>query len=146
MGIKGSCRSPNGGGCPFCMLSTYSQTPFLSCFHPSYLPAPSWQIFRQSGQIFSKKRQKLYFLWCVLVFSRDFGRPKGAKSKHIFESGCKVGAGCGSACLTFGVSTGGRCASFGACPLLSWRVPCLFVRSLALCLSGCLRICPYLRF
>ena len=42
------------------------------------------------------------------MFSRDFRRPKGAKSKHIFEieegrRGVEV-----VACLPFGVSTGGR--------------------------------------
>ena len=43
------------------------------------------------------------------MFSRDFRRPKGAKSKHIFEiEGGRRGVDV-VGCLPFGVSTGGRC-------------------------------------
>ena len=42
------------------------------------------------------------------MFSREFGGPKGAKSKYIFKSeGRKTGRDV-VACLPFGVSTGGR--------------------------------------
>ena len=36
----------------------------------------------------------------------NFGDQKGQKLNIFLKSGCKVGAGCGSACLPFGVSTG----------------------------------------
>ena len=57
------------------------------------------------------------------MFSRDFRRPKGAKSKHIFEieegrRGVEV-----VACLPFGVSTGCRCVGSLGLFSLSWRVP-----------------------
>ena len=66
------------------------------------------------------------------MFSRDFRRPRGAKTKHIFESGVWCGVVCA---FRGGVSScplvaGGRL--FVACPLLSWRVPSL-LSALSLC-------------
>ena len=47
--------------------------------------------------------------WCFLG---NFGDNEGQKPNIFLKCGCKVGAGCGSACLLFGVSTGCRCAGF----------------------------------
>ena len=79
-------------------LYTSNRYSILSSFLPPFLP-PSWQIFRQSGQIFGKKGQKLDFIWCGFVFSRDFRRPKRTKFKIylIFE-----GAGASVVALTLG--------------------------------------------
>ena len=75
MGVEGSCRSLNGGVSLFYAPSPlYLGAPFCP---PALLP--SMQIFRQSGQIFGKNGQKLDFIWCGLVFSREFGRPQRAK-------------------------------------------------------------------
>ena len=80
------------------------------------------------------------------MFPRDFQRPKRAKIKDILESGCKVGAGCGSACLPFGVPAGVSVQALVACPLLSWRVPCL-LSALSLCWwCVSLEICLYSHF
>lgn len=80
--------SGNRGGCPLLSTPIYSRTPslhLLSSFRPLVFPfAPSclssWRKASETGQ----KGQKLYFIWWALVFSRDFARPKGTKSKDIF--------------------------------------------------------------
>ena len=64
------------------------------------------QIFSLSGQIFGKKGQNQIFSclpWCFLGI---LGDNKVQKPNIFLKRGCKVGAGCGSACLPFGVSTG----------------------------------------
>ena len=76
-----------------------------------------------------KNGQNLDFIWCGLVFYRDFGRPKTAKINIFLKRGCKVGAGCSSVCLTFGVSTGCRLASVRGLSSLSWCVPSLCLLS-----------------
>ena len=85
MGVEGSCRSANGGGVsPFVCSSA---APFLLL---SSLPFLLHRVKFSDEQ--GKKWQKLDFIWCGLVFSRDFGRPKRAKIKHILESGRNEGA------------------------------------------------------
>ena len=81
MGVNTLDALAIGGGVPLlCFISLISGHSLLSsCSLPLLLP--SWQIFRQSGQIFGKKWQKLDFIWYALVFSRDFRRPKEAKFK-----------------------------------------------------------------
>ena len=77
---------------------------------------PSWQIFRQSGQ----KGAKVNFYLLGFVLPPRNRRQQRAKSKHIFESGCKAGAGCGSACLPLRVPT---CAGLQASgPAGCWRL------------------------
>ena len=111
------------------------------------LPAPSRQIFRQSGQIFGKKGQKLDFLWCGFVFSRDFRRPKGAKTKICFTSGAFV------VLLSSSLWGGGRVhwvqvgrtfrgsGPAGVPAVVLWRcVPCLLS---ALSLCACRVACKY---
>ena len=39
--------------------------------------------------------------WCALVFSREFRRPKGAKSKHIFEIWCWCVVSCAPLAVVF---------------------------------------------
>lgn len=43
-----------------------------------------------------------------MSYPREIGDNKRQKPNIFLKCGCKVGAGCGSACLPFGVSTGGR--------------------------------------
>ena len=70
------------------------------------LPCPHCVKFSDNRGKNPKKVAKVNkFLVRFGVFS-VFWKTKRAKSKHIFESECKVGAGCGSACLPF------------ACPLV----------------------------
>lgn len=89
----------------------------------------------------------------ALVFSREFGRPKGAKCKHIFEIWVQSGCGlwlclpavwrvCWCGCVGFWYFI--THLNAGACPL----VVCsrLFVRLSALCLSCCLQIWLYFAF
>ena len=126
MGTKGSWRSPNGGGVPFCMLPDAPESCSLSCSNR----------VRFSDK-HGKKWQKLDFIclpWCFLGIFGDNDRQK----PNIFlKCGCKVGAGCGSACLPFGVSTGDRVAGLLPDALPSCRVFRPFVRSLALSLVHC---------
>ena len=53
-------------------------------FCPLVFPFPAYHQGKKH-QKQGKKGQKLEFIWCALVFSRCFARPKGSKSKHIFE-------------------------------------------------------------
>ena len=129
MGVEGTCRSANGGGVPFLYALYIPNRRPLS----SSLPAPSWQIFRQSGQIFGKNGQKLDFICSLWCFLGKIGDQKGQKPNIFLKCGCKVGAGCGSVCLTFGVSTGCRLASVRGLSSLSWCVPSL-LSTLLLCL------------
>ena len=61
--------------------------------------------------------------WGCLVFSRDFRRQQRAKFKIYFNfEGCRASR-CGSACLPFGVPTGGGWSGSRACPLPWLCVP-----------------------
>ena len=89
MRVEGTCRSANGGGWSLFVGSPYIRHPLLSS-GLSLSCLSSGQKASETGQ----KGQKLHFLWCALVFSRCFARPKGAKFKYIFESeGKKTGGG-----------------------------------------------------
>ena len=149
MGIKGTCRSANRGGVPFCLLPYIAGLPF----HPAFiLPAsllPSWQNFRQSGQ----KRAKVNkFLGVLGVFSGK-SETKTAKSKHIFGkglqdmvAGSRILYALRCAHLWQLVGSCGRLWALLACPLLWSCVPCLFRGFLALLVWDCLKICPYFAF
>ena len=67
---------------------------------------------RASNQ--GKRGQKLIFICSVLSYLGNFGDRKGQNTKIFLKCGCKVGAGCGSACLPFGVSSGAGVQAFGA--------------------------------
>ena len=76
MGVKGTCRSTNRGGCPFLYaLFAYGKGASVLPSHPLRS-----SIFNLSGQIFGKKGQKWIFIWWSLVFSRENRRQEDAKS------------------------------------------------------------------
>ena len=111
---------PSWGGWPF-LYALYIANG--AQFHPAFrVPflLPSWQIFRQSGQIFGKKGQKLDFICLALCFLGIFGDKKGQNLNIFLKCGCKVGAGCGSACLPFvgPLVAGGR--TFRTCRRWLW--------------------------
>ena len=152
MGAKRSCRSPDGGGVPLlCFIALISGHSLLSsCSLPFLLP--SCQIFRRTGQIFGKKGQKLDFLWCGLVFSRENRRRQRAKFKIYFNfEGCRASG----VALSLGrwscpLGAGGRL--FVDCPRSGRVFPPFvvrflpFVRLSTLCLSCCLQIWLYFAF
>ena len=79
-----------------------------------------------------------------MVFPRDFRRPKGAKSKHIFEIWCECVWSCAPLVV---VSTGGICAGFRTCQIcrrlalvLWWCAPRLLS---ALLHCACRVACEY---
>ena len=125
---------PCWGGVPFRMLSTHQAGfPFPLSFLPS-----SMQIFRQSGQIFGKKEQKLDFICSAWCFLGKIGDQKGQKLRYILIS---RGAGlplwlsiCGGGrvhwCMLAGPFRDSGPAGFGSGPL----VVCPFLSSaLSLC-------------
>lgn len=125
MRVKGTCRSANGGGVPFCMLAIY-QTGIHSLLLPDSSTTPQGQKGIELGQ----KGSKWIIFWCALVFSRDFRRPKRAKVKYILGLGlswcvssCPLGAG-GALLLPL----------FGCVPSLS---PCLCPLSCFACRVAC---------
>ena len=75
MGAKGSCRSPNGGGCPFSYALHTANEVLFPPTAPSLFFLQSCQIFRQTGQ----KVAKMNFFLLAFVFSRENRRPQGAK-------------------------------------------------------------------
>ena len=84
MGMKGTCRSANGGGVPFYML------PFSISKHP-FCPPSFHSLRHQFSTKETQKWQKLYFIWCGLVFSREFGRQETAKFKiYLIFEGCRA--------------------------------------------------------
>ena len=105
MGAKRSFCSPNGGGSLF-VCSLHSERGSISSGFPSPFPAPSWQIFSQIGQ----NRAKMNFFLLALVFSRDFRRPKRAKTKICFTFGAFVVLLSSSFVVAVVVSTGCRWA------------------------------------
>ena len=134
MRAKHSFCSPNRGGVSLVLCSLHIAKGLPFCLsHPLRS-----SIFSLSGQIFGKKGQKLDFIWCALVFSRCFARPKGAKSKYIFESEGKKTGGDVVACLPFGVPTGCRWSGNS----------CYFadVSKIGQDSAGCSAFCPLSRF
>ena len=65
MGVKGTCRSANGGGGSFCMLAIY-QTGFHSPLLPESSGTPQGQKGIELGQKVAKVNN---FLVCFGVFS-----------------------------------------------------------------------------
>ena len=134
MGAEGSCRSPNGGGCPFSYaLHIAKGTSFFQ--HST----------RAKGHQIRAKRAKVNFFLLAFVFSRDFRRQKTAKVKIYFTFGGCRGFRCGSPFVAVVVSTGcrwcrvhGLLVSCGVCsvPLSLPFVPLLHFLS---CIS--LEIC-----
>ena len=90
------------------------------------------------------------------MFSRDFGRQEGTKSKHIFEMQEGIQAlRWSAACLLSALrrahlSRGGQGFEAQGLPecwlLSSGRALPAFVRFTALLAVDCLQICPYLAF
>ena len=66
MGAKGSCRSPNGGGVPFCVLSVHQAGFSFPSPFPALFPAPIVPDFRT---IRAKRGKNEFFLACFCVFS-----------------------------------------------------------------------------
>ena len=126
------------------MLAIY-QTGIHSLLLPVSSTAPQGQKGIESGQKVAKVN--IYFL--AFVFSRENRRPKGAKSKHIFEIWYWRAVSCAPLVVCFIVPTGGICAGFRTCRRLAlvllWCVPCL-LSAFLLCLPGCLRIWLYFAF
>lgn len=87
MGAKRPCRSPNGGGCPLLYALYIANGALFHPTAPSPFPAPSGQIFRQSGQIFGKKGQKLDFICSLWCFLGKIGDRKRQKQRYILLSG-----------------------------------------------------------
>ena len=92
-----------GGGCPFVACSLYINQHILTQGTSRVLLHTTRVKRHRNG---AKRGQKLIFICSVLSYPRNFGDNERQKAKNIFESGCKVSAGCGSAWLPFGVSTG----------------------------------------
>ena len=85
MGIKGTCRPGNRGGCPLSYAHYIAGIPFC----PLVFPFPAYHQGKKH-QKQGKTGQKLEFIWCALVFSREFAIPEVAKSKDIFERWCRM--------------------------------------------------------
>ena len=85
MGIKGTYRSANRGGCPLSCAHYIAGIPFC----PLVFPFPAYHQGKKH-QKQGKTGQKLEFIWCALVFSREFAIPEVAKSKDIFERWCRM--------------------------------------------------------
>ena len=136
MGVKGTCRSANGGGGgSFCMLAIY-QTGFHSLLLPDSSSTPQGQKGIELGQ----KGSKVNIYLLDFVSLREFRRQQTAKFKIYLNF---EGAGASVVALSFGrwwCPLGGRrCAPaplFGCVPSLS---PCLCPLSrfpFLLCLSN----------
>ena len=85
MGVEGTCRSSNRGGA-LVLCSLYSLHPLSSS-----VLSLSCQSSGQKASERGETGQKLEFIWCALVFSREFGIPKRAKCKYILNfEGCRA--------------------------------------------------------
>lgn len=109
-GGKGRFSLPKWGGVLFCMLSIIARslysngTPLLAAIS-SFLRHTTRT---KRHRIRSKSGKSEFFFGVLLSHLGKIGDRKGRNVNIFLKSGCKVGAGCGSACLTFGVSTGVR--------------------------------------
>ena len=110
---------PKWGGVSLFVCSPHIKraSPFLLSF-----PLSSWQIFRQSGQIFGKKGQKLYFICSLWCFLGIFGDRKGQNTNIFLKSREENGLKCGRLACLFGVSTGCRWCRVQGLPVSSGRV------------------------
>ena len=133
MGVKGSCRSPNGGGwVSFVAYSLYTNRPILT---PG-TPASSGTLKGQKGIESGQKGAKVNFYLFGFVLPRDFRRQESAKCKDIFEiagrragvevvgclpSSCPLGAGV----RLFGVVPSFRGVFPPFCPLFCFALGAL---------------------
>lgn len=125
MGVEGTCRSANGGGCPFL------QALYISNRH-LFTPSTPRVLHHSTISKRYRNRSKVNIYLLDFVSPPRIWRQRKAKSKHLFEkwvqSGCRFGAGG----LPFGVSAGCRCQAlrgFRTCLRLAlvlwWCVPWL---------------------
>ena len=101
MGVEGTCRSGNRGGCPLSYTHHIVGIPFC----PLVFPFPAYHQGKKH-QKQGKTGQKLYFIWCALVFSRENRRQQGAETYIYFTFGCRRASRCGSLFRAVVVSTG----------------------------------------
>ena len=80
MGAKGSCRSPNGGGCPFPYALHIAKVALFHPTIPSPFPAPIVADFQTIG---AKRGKSEFFLARFGVFSGKSETEKG-KNKNLF--------------------------------------------------------------
>ena len=88
MGMKGTCRSGNRGGVPLVLCSLYSGVSYFIPLHPSS-PSPAYHQGQKASET-GQNGAKVNVYLPAFVFSREFARPKGAKSKDIFGMWGKV--------------------------------------------------------
>ena len=130
MGVKGTCRSANGGGVPFCMLAIY-QTGIHSLLLTDSSGTPQGQKGTESGQKVAKVNN---FLGVLGVFSGKsetkrgkseiyFGFEASVVALHLWRWWCPPSAG-GALLLLL----------FGCVPSLS---PCLCPLSCFACRVAC---------
>ena len=127
MGVKGSCRSANRGGVPFCMLSIY-KAGFYSPLLPESSITPQGQKGIESGQ----KGSKVNIYLLDFVSPREFRRQQTAKFKIYLNF---EGAGASVVALSLG----------------RWWCPLVAGGALLLPLFGCVPslspcLCPLSRF
>ena len=107
MGVEGTCRSGNRGGCPFCPLPYIAG--LLPCipFCPQVFPfAPSCLSSGKKHLKQGKTGQKLSYICSLLCFLGVLRDRKGRNAKIYLEGGAN-GAGCA-----------GSAACLLACPLV----------------------------
>ena len=80
MGVKGTCRSANRGGCPF-LYALYIANRLSFASVSRVLRHSQGQKCIESGQ----KGSKVNIYLLAFVFSRDFRRPKRAKFKIYLD-------------------------------------------------------------
>ena len=104
---------PKWGGCPFLHAPHIARAFICSCSIVCRLSCSIVAYFQpEQGETW----QKLDFICSFLSNPRNFGDRKRQKPNIFLKRGRKVGAGCGSACLTFGVSTGAGVPASGVVP------------------------------
>lgn len=90
MGVEGTCRSGNRGGCPLFYAHYIAGIPFVLCAFP-FAPSSLSRAYHQGKN--APKRGKSYILFaCFCVLSGNWDTERGKKQRYIW----KVGAGCGA--------------------------------------------------
>ena len=129
-------RQWGGGGVPFCLLSIYQ-----AGFHSPLLPeSPALQKSIESGQ--NRSKVNIYLL--DFVSPREFRRPKGTKSKHIFGKWCWCVVSCAPLVVVFHGVHWCRCAGFLS--VLYWLVSsggALYAFCPLYCIALCRVACKY---
>lgn len=90
------------GGVSFVAYSLY----IAKVVHPLLFRTPPARHEGKKASNQGKKGQNLIFICSFLSYLGIFGDRNSQKPNIFLKSGCKVGTGCGSACLPFGVSAG----------------------------------------